>query len=153
MHKLTSPKRKPGKVSGHRYVALIHKEKGTSYGVMFPDFPGCVSAGDTPEEAFDNAREALAFHVEGMRSDGDVIPAPRLLEAISAAKEDWVDFKNAIIAFVPLLPPRGEPVRVNINIDANLLAAADKAAQHARQTRSAFIARALETALEGRGRA
>jgi predicted RNase H-like HicB family nuclease len=37
------------------YIALIHKDHDTSYGVSFPDVPGCVSAGDTFEEAVDNA--------------------------------------------------------------------------------------------------
>lgn len=132
----------------NRYVALMHKDEGASYGVMFPDFPGCISAGDTPEEAFDNAREALALHVEGMRQDGEVIPAPRFLEAIKAAGEDWVDFEGAVVTFIPLLPPKGKPVRVNINIDSNLLAAADDAAERLHQSRSAYIARALEVMLE-----
>ena len=42
------------------YIALVHKDAGTSYGVSFPDVPGCVSAGDTFEDAVANAGEALA---------------------------------------------------------------------------------------------
>lgn len=132
-----------------RYVALIHKEKKTSYGIMFPDFPGCVSFGDTMEEAIDNGREALAFYVEGMRRDHERVPAPRTVEQIRKAKMDWVDFLDSVIVLVPLLPPKGDPVRVNINIDSNLLAAADQAASRAHQSRSAFIARALENVLDG----
>ena len=41
-------------------IALVHKDDGTSYGVRFPDVPGCVSAGDTFEEAVANAAGALA---------------------------------------------------------------------------------------------
>jgi hypothetical protein len=41
------------------YIALMHKDEGTSYGVSFPDVPGCISAGDTFEEAVSNAAEAL----------------------------------------------------------------------------------------------
>jgi len=136
----------------NRYVALIHKEKKSSYGIMFPDFAGCVSVADTMDEAIDAGREALAFHVEGMRRDGEGIPAPRSVEKIKAAHQDWVSFENAVVVMIPLLPPRGDAVRVNINIDANLLAAADAAAGRAHQSRSAFIARALENVLEG-GRA
>ena len=44
------------------YVALVHKDARTSYGVSFPDVPGCVSAGDTMQEALANAAEALAGH-------------------------------------------------------------------------------------------
>ncbi len=131
-----------------RYVALIHKEKKTSYGLMFPDFSGCIAVGDTADEAIEQGREALAFHVEGMRRDGEKIPVPRSLDAIKKARENWVDFDDAVVAMIPLLPPKGDPVRVNINIDVNLLAAADAAAAHAGQSRSAFIARALENVLE-----
>jgi predicted RNase H-like HicB family nuclease/Arc/MetJ family transcription regulator len=133
----------------HRYIALIHKEKKSHYGVMFPDFPGCVAAADTMDDALVQGREALAFHVEGMRFDGEAIPAPRTLDEIKAAGEDWVVWKDSIVATIPLVPPKGEAVRVNINIDENLLAAADAAAKRAHQSRSAFVARALETALEG----
>ncbi len=132
-----------------RYIALIHKEKGSAYGVMFPDFPGCASAGDSVEEAILQGREALAFHVEGMRLDGEAIPSPRSLDAIKAAKEDWIEWKDAIVTMIPLLPPKGKPIRVNVNLDKNLLAAVDDAAAKAQQSRSAFVSRALETALEG----
>lgn len=132
-----------------RYIALIHKEKGSSYGIMFPDFPGCVSAADTSDEALHMGREALAFHVEAMRRDGERIPKPRSLEALRRAKEDWIVWQDAIVASVPLLPPKGNPVRININLDENLLAAVDAATKKTHQSRSAFVARALETALEG----
>jgi predicted RNase H-like HicB family nuclease len=47
------------------YIALVHKDNGTSYGVSFPDVPGCISAGDTFEEAITNAAEvAMARHQE-----------------------------------------------------------------------------------------
>ena len=58
------------------YIALIHKDCDSDYGVSFPDFPGCVTAGVTFEEAKSFASEALALHVRGMLQDGDVIPAP-----------------------------------------------------------------------------
>lgn len=131
----------------NRYVALIHKEKKTSYGIMFPDFPGCVSVADTMDAVIDEGREALAFHVEGMRLDGAAIPSPRTLDQIKAARTRWVDLKDAVVVLIPLLPPKGEPVRVNINIDANLLAAADEAAAQSHQSRSALISRALENVL------
>jgi predicted RNase H-like HicB family nuclease len=133
----------------HRYIALIHKDAGSAYGVMFPDFPGCVAAADTMDDALVQGREALAFHAEGMRLDGVAIPAPRTLDDIKAAREDWIDWEGAIVAAIPLVPPKGEAVRVNINLDKNLLAAADDAAKRAHQSRSAFVARALESALEG----
>lgn len=62
------------------YLALVHKDEGTSYGVSFPDVPGCISAGDTFEEAVANAAEAPAGHFVVMRVDGDLIPSPRSFE-------------------------------------------------------------------------
>ena len=58
------------------YVALIHKEPGSDYGVSFPDLPGCISAGATLEEAEAMAHEALALHIKGLRADGDALPEP-----------------------------------------------------------------------------
>ena len=59
------------------YVAVIHKDADSDYGVSFPDFPGCISAGSSVDEARDMAREALALHVHGMQEDGEAIPACR----------------------------------------------------------------------------
>ena len=64
------------------YVALVHKDEGTSYGVSFPDVPGCISTGDTLDEALAKAAEALAGHLALMRVDGDIIPVARSPEAI-----------------------------------------------------------------------
>ena len=69
----------------NRYVDIISKEPDSCYGVTFPDFPGCVSAGNTPEQAQDNAQEALAFHIKGMREDGDKLPVPTPIEKIDVA--------------------------------------------------------------------
>ena len=45
------------------YIALIHKEPGSDYGVSFPDFPGCVTAGRTLDEAKREAFDALALQL------------------------------------------------------------------------------------------
>lgn len=82
------------------YVALIHKDVGTSYGVSFPDLPGCISAGDTMGEAMVNAAEALAGHLALMRADGDRIPAPRSEDAIRADPALREDLAGAAIRIV-----------------------------------------------------
>jgi predicted RNase H-like HicB family nuclease len=66
------------------YIALIRKDTDSDFGVEFPDFPGCVSAGATFEEARRMAQEALELHVHGMREDGDELPSPSSLDAIIA---------------------------------------------------------------------
>lgn len=66
------------------YIAYLHKESKSDFGVSFPDFPGCVSAGNTLEEARSMATAALHFHIEGMLEDGLVIPIPSSLDQLAA---------------------------------------------------------------------
>ena len=86
------------------YIALVHKDDGTSYGVSFPDVPGCISAGDTFEEAVANAGEALAGHFAAMRADGEAIPAPRSFEQLKRDPDFAEDSADAIVTMVT---PRG----------------------------------------------
>jgi predicted RNase H-like HicB family nuclease len=85
------------------YIALVHKDEGTSYGVSFPDVPGCIAAGDTFEEVVANASEALATHFAVMKADGDVIPPPRNFEAL---KRDPVFIADSADAIVTMVTPR-----------------------------------------------
>ena len=87
------------------YIALVHKDAGTSYGVSFPDVPGCISAGDTFEEAIALAAEALAGHFAAMRHDGDPIPAPRSFEELKCDPE----FTSADV-IVTMVTPQRMPV-------------------------------------------
>ena len=58
-----------------RYLVVM--EKGaSSYGAHVPDLPGCIAAGETKEEVLTLIREAIEFHLEGLRQDGQPIPAP-----------------------------------------------------------------------------
>lgn len=76
------------------YIALIHKDPASDYGVSFPDFPGCVTAGATLEEAATMAREALEAHVSIMREEGEAIPEPSTLSDI--------EVRDATTQLVPL---------------------------------------------------
>ncbi len=64
------------------YPAVIFKEKTSDYGVSFPDFPGCITAGDTVEEAYEMAKEALEFHIEGMLENNENIPESSALHVV-----------------------------------------------------------------------
>jgi len=70
------------------YIAVVHKEPTSDYGVSFPDLPGCITAGKTIDEAKDRAYEALLLHLEGMREDGKQFPVPSTLEDIVADPEN-----------------------------------------------------------------
>ena len=126
------------------YIALMDRADDGSYGVVFPDFPGCVSAGDSYEEALHNGADALAFHVDGMRRDGDAIPVPRDLEEVRAKTGDWYDVEGSIVALVPLLPAPARSVRINVTMDERLVAEIDAVSQN----RSAFLAEAARRLLE-----
>ena len=65
-----------------QYIALIHKDADSDYGVSFPDFPGVITAGRTLDEARALAEEALIFHIEGLIEDEEAIPEPSSLEAV-----------------------------------------------------------------------
>jgi predicted RNase H-like HicB family nuclease len=57
-----------------RYAVVIEKADG-NYSAYIPDVPGCVATGKTPEETEQNIRQALLFHLDGLREDGLPISA------------------------------------------------------------------------------
>jgi predicted RNase H-like HicB family nuclease len=58
-----------------RYAVVIEKGE-RNYSANVPDLPGCVSVGDMPEEVKAEIRQAIEFHLEGMREDGLPTPQP-----------------------------------------------------------------------------
>ena len=59
-----------------KHYAVVIEKTGTGFGAYVPDLPGCVSTGRTIEETERHIREAIEFHLDGMREDGDPIPEP-----------------------------------------------------------------------------
>ena len=58
-----------------QYLVII--EKGANnYGAYVPDLPGCVAVGETKDEVHRLITEAIQFHIEGLREEGDVVPLP-----------------------------------------------------------------------------
>ena len=85
------------------YIALIHKENDSCYGVSFPDVPGTITAGDTIDEAMEKAKEVLAFAFEFWHADtGTTFPKPRSIDEL----RDDVVFQNmakdALLAVISL---------------------------------------------------
>ena len=71
-----------------RYPIVIEPgDEKTAYGVIVPDLPGCFSAGDTLDEAFDRAREAIEGWIECTVDEGQDIPKPSAMEAI---RNGWI---------------------------------------------------------------
>ncbi len=118
------------------YIAYLHKDKNSDYGVSFPDFPGCITAGSTLEEARRMAAEALAFHIEGMREDREEIPEPSTLDDLHGDTA----MKGAVAFLVEVRRPE-RTVRINITARASQIAEIDRRATGAGLTRSAYIVR------------
>lgn len=130
-----------------RYVAFVHKDPDSAYGISFPDFPGCISVGDTMDDVIASGTKALSFHVRGMESDGDIIPEPHSLEEVINNAEFAEDLEGASLALVPLVRDLGSTTRINVSLDLGLLKAIDDEARSRGQTRSAFIASAARREL------
>ena len=60
-------------IDEHSYLVIIERGR-EGYGAWAPDLPGCVALGDTPDDAEREMREAIAFHLDGLREDGFPIP-------------------------------------------------------------------------------
>ena len=118
------------------YIALIHKDDDSDYGVSFPDFPGCVSAGETLEKAKMMAQEAVISHIEILREMHEQIPAPSTLEEIMSCPEN-----RSAIAFLVEVPSH-HTVRINITLPEDVLNIIDRRARRLNLSRSAFLTEA-----------
>lgn len=125
------------------YIALIHKEAASDYGVSFPDLPGVVTAGTDLDDARAMAAEALALHLEGLAEDGEAIPEPSSLEAIMADKEN----KDGVAVLIPAPLQAPKTVRINVTLPSDVLDAIDRMAEAEGFTRSGFIAKVAKKEL------
>ena len=124
------------------YIALVHKDPDSDYGVEFPDFPGCVTAVENLEEAPRLAEEALRYHLDGMIEDGEPIPQPSRLEDIMAEPEN----REALALLVNLEEISGR-VRIALTLPEDTVRKIDDQARSRGLSRSAFVAEALKDAV------
>jgi hypothetical protein len=80
------------------YIALIHKDSDSCYGVSFPDVPGIFTAGDTIDEAMLQARRGPRIRRTGLAR---AFPPPRTIDQLRADSEFQQDAVDAVIAAVP----------------------------------------------------
>ena len=84
------------------YIALIHKDADSCFGVSFPDVPGVFTAGDTIDEAIRKATEVLSFAAEDWSDvDGKKFPAPRTIDQLRADAGFQELAADAVVAAVP----------------------------------------------------
>jgi predicted RNase H-like HicB family nuclease len=125
------------------YIALIHKDADSDYGVSFPDLPGVITAGSDLDEARAMAAEALALHLKGVAADGEAIPEPSSLEDIMANAEN----KDGVAVLIPAPAEEVKTVRVNVTLPADVLSEIDQYAEQHGITRSGFLVQAAKKAI------
>ena len=126
------------------YIAVVHKDLKSDFGISFPDFPGCITAGSSIDEAKDMAHDALSLHIKGMLEDGENIPAPSKLEDIM----DDPDYSDAVaILVVSLSETKPRSVRVNITVPEDTLRKIDSVAKKRGMSRSSFLVHAAQNAI------
>ena len=118
------------------YVALIHKDPDSDYGVSFPDLPGCITAGSTLDEAIAMAKEALALHVEGLLEDNEDVPAP--------TPADRIDRDGALLVTAIEVPDNLKVERINVTVPALALLRFDAFAERRSMTRSGLFVEAAQ---------
>src|SRR5258708_25467982 len=108
------------------YIAYLHKDPKSDFGVSFPDFPGCITAGKTLEEARRMAAEALALHIAGMMEDGEAVPEPSILDALG----NDPNMRGAVAVLGSGGPAAGKNVRINITARQNPIETIHRVADH-----------------------
>ena len=121
-----------------KYIAVIEKENTKQFGVIFPDFLGCVRVGKNLEEAEEMAQEALQMHIDGMLKDGEDLPRAKTLDEIKKK------FKKSEIFLLVAVKIKTKATRINITIDEKLLRKLDKFLLNRNETRSSFFAKSIE---------
>lgn len=131
-----------------RFAVVVHKDEGSSYGVTVPDLPGCISGGDTLDEAFASVQEAILVHLEGIMAGGGPLPETHAIEK-HQANEDFYDGIWGLID-VDLADIPDKAARVNITVPSRMLAVIDAWARREGESRSGFLLRAALEYIEAR---
>lgn len=128
------------------YPAIFEAGDKEGYSVFFPDIQGCVSAGDTFEEAKTNAIEALSLHISGMIEDGEKAPQSSIkksMETISTMSD-----RSLLVMLEPdkLLLTKlihGKAKTISATIDEYILELSDKKLKEYKINRSKLIEHVL----------
>lgn len=122
-------------------IAIEPGDKKSAWGVVVPDLPGCFSAGDTVEEAFDNAREAISVYSEVLAEKGNNIPVPKPMSEWQESREYKKGWTWGIVD-VPIENFFGPAEKINITVPGRVLKQIDDFARSHGQTRSGFLTQA-----------
>lgn len=117
------------------YIGVVHQDENSSYGVHFPDVPGCFSASDTMDELVSLASEALSLHLE----DAD-LPEARTLDKVRSDEDVAKDLREgAVLIAIPFFEANADTTAASITMDVGLLMQIDETAKERGLTRSSFL--------------
>ena len=133
----------------YRAIAFQNPGEGPEDGwdVIFPDFPGCVSQGETAVEAMKSAVEALSLHIDGMIAEGQELPQD---SQINQPDKSWVldlNMQNPVYGLLNIVVP-GKRLRMDVTMDRALVERLDAAASSEGTTRSGYLAQAVREKLQ-----
>ncbi|NLS01817.1 CopG family transcriptional regulator [Rhizobium sp. P32RR-XVIII] len=126
------------------FIALVHKDENSAFGISFPDLPSVFSAADVEDDLTANAIEALRLWAED-----DALPTPSSFEAVSSRADVREQLAaGAFLTRVPFIEDETRIVRANVTFEKGMLDAIDAAAKERGLTRSAFLASAARKEIE-----
>lgn len=125
------------------YIAIVHQDGDSAFGLTFPDLPGCFAAADSWDAIPAAATEALDLWFD---DQPDVEPSS--LDALRLSQKEALA-AGAVLLPVPYIPADTAVERVNITLERGLLRAIDETAKTRGLTRSAFLAQVARRELVG----
>lgn len=126
------------------FIAIVHKDEDSAFGVSFPDLPSVFSAADGEDDLIANAIEALRLWGED-----EPMPSPSSYEEVTAREDVRTELaKGAFLMRIPLIEDDARVVRANVTFEKGMLDAIDAAARERGLTRSAFLASAARKEIE-----
>jgi len=129
------------------FYALVHKEPGSAFGVIFPDLPGCFAAADAETDLLEAAQEALGLFAQ----DAEALALPRTLADLQKDKQIAGELRSgAVLLAVPLIE-MGRKARYNVMLDADVVAGVDRKARAMGISRSEFLSGAARERLASVG--
>ncbi|MBN2711986.1 MAG: type II toxin-antitoxin system HicB family antitoxin [Planctomycetes bacterium] len=132
-----------------KYPVFLEKDADSEYGVTVPDLPGCFSAGATIEDAFDNAREAILTHIEGLLLDDELVPRASSIDMLKSCYADAILWG---LVEVDISTLSRDVRRINVTIPEHILSKIDAYAKHEGESRSGFLASAAMEYIASRAR-
>jgi predicted RNase H-like HicB family nuclease len=126
------------------FIALVHKDSDSAFGINFPDLPSVFSAADAEDDLTSSAIEALRLWAED-----EPLPQPSSYEDLVSREEIRTALAGgAFLVRIPIIEDDKRIVRANVTFEKGMLDAIDAAAKERGLTRSAFLAKAARKDIE-----